>query len=917
MDSKDTVRLSEINSQPFISVLEYVKGQASGLYIQEKSGEPGAVKQVVFRGLGSPVFSQKDAIHVQPTVYVNGIPIARENNFTYGMQQYDFNRLGPATDNFAGIDLSTIESIEVVKDPLKLALLGPLAANGAIWIRTKPGKGGRREISFSAYTGVATAPSVTPVNAQYENLFRRQFYNRYATPADELSYPTYLNDSTNVNYYGPSNWNQLYYQNQPSYNANLGIRGGSDRANFSFYGGYTNNGAAADDTRFRRYHALFNVNMAPYKWLNMGTVINASRNTRDRNRSLRDRFAEVAYTPNLSVPMSPNRDVYQGYLENYNTVIDDNIVNAGQVLLTLDLYLSKKLMYNTSLSIDYSEGYRNTFFPQPLMEENNFISNYFGFNQRYLYSNKLFWEHEASPDVQLNFAAGSIYQEDLYRYNYARAYDGPNDFVRVNIFNDGNVFTNQWSNREDFRMHSVYFSAAMRYRDLLDVKTLLRYDGASTVQPDNRWLFTPSFAATYHLINGSGRSSQLFDQLDLGLSWARIGKPNFNSRYAIGPNYVSDLAWGSEAGLLSYNGFAVVSRPYSEGWVGYNMDWAYTDHAALDLDANLLHSRMNIRMSAYLKKDQNQVIPVPIPAEYGYSSRLLNGMSVQNRGLDMTVTGQLLQPSAAGLHWTSSVNLNWNRNKLTSLPNGLQELTVGQRKLEVGEAIDRFWLFQNQGIYTNIAEIPVLNGEPMTFDGIPFQPGDPVWVDRNNDFVIDQHDRVLQGNAMPKVVGAFQNNFSYRNFDLSLQFYFALGHQLLNQRAANKYDFINNEGANTLDGIREIFHWQQDIDILKYPIYNPWSAVVPYRVNQDLFLEDASFVKLRAASLAYDFAKRPAFQNRFKTMRKAIVYVSGNNLLTWTKFSGADPELTDFNGYYSGYGLPLAPIYTLGLKLEL
>ncbi|ULT28108.1 hypothetical protein KUH03_16800 [Sphingobacterium sp. E70] len=119
-----------------------------------------------------------------------------------------------------------------------LAKLGPLAANGAIWILTKPGKEGRREISFDAYVGLATKPTVTPVNAQYENLFRSTFYNKYGTPGDRLNYPGYLSDSTNVNYYGPANWNEEYYKVTPIYGGNLGIRGGGDRANFAFMGGY-------------------------------------------------------------------------------------------------------------------------------------------------------------------------------------------------------------------------------------------------------------------------------------------------------------------------------------------------------------------------------------------------------------------------------------------------------------------------------------------------------------------------------------------------------------------------------------------------------------------------------------------------------------------------------------------------------
>ena len=200
------------------------------------------------------------------------------------------------------------------------------------------------------------------------------------------------------------------------------------------------------------------------------------------------------------------------------------------------------------------------------------------------------------------------------------------------------------------------------------------------------------------------------------------------------------------------------------------------------------------------------------------------------------------------------------------------------------------------------------------FQGVEMNAGDAKWIDQNGDYDVNEDDKILAGNAMPKFVGGWSNQFRYKNFDLGFQWYFALGHKALNQRVSNRYDFINNESNNTINSVKEIFHWQQDFDITKYPIYNPWSSSVPYRVDQDLFLENASFLKLRSVSVGYEIA---GLKEKVKRLRKAYVYVTGTNLLTITKFTGADPELIDFNGYYSGYGLPLSPTFTLGFKLDL
>ncbi|MDH5828169.1 SusC/RagA family TonB-linked outer membrane protein [Sphingobacterium faecium] len=922
---KDSLNFKQVESLPLVSISEVLKGQISGLYVQESSGEPGSYKNMVIRGLGSPLLDTKDAINVQPAVYINGVPIARENNFTYSIQQYQFNRLGPATDNFAGIDIAMIESIQVIKDPVELSKLGPLAANGAIWILTKPGKEGAREISFDAYVGLATKPNVTPVNAQYENMFRSSFYNKYGTATDRLNYPGYLSDSTNVNYYGPANWNEEYYQTAPIYGGNLGIRGGGDRANFAFMGGYTKNASAADKTNFERYNALFNVNMAPFKWFNFGTTVNASRSLRDRNRSLRDRFGEASYVPDLSVPISPNKDMYGKYLDVYKQALDNNSVNMLNLLVNLDLYLLPNLKLNTNLGVDYSEGTRQAFFPGSLMETNNYMSSYFGFNERLTFNSSLDYNFSIQDQHKFNFVLGSNYTQDLYRYHYARAYDGPNDFIKVNVVDGdpnaagylrpvGGLYVNRWTNREDFRLHSLLLSGNYSWNNRLDVSAVLRYDGSSTMQPDARWLMTPAFSAKYNLINEDENATM--DNLSIKGSWARIGKPIFTSKYAVGPNYTADLNWGSEKSLVSYNGFAVASRPYSEGWVGYDIKWPYTDHADITLDGSFLDKKADFTVSLYQKKDINQLINMPIPAEYGYSGQIINGMTVQNRGVDLNLHGRILT-NPNGLQWDAALNLNYNQNKLTALPNGKQKLKVGNRLLKVGEAVDQFWLYENKGIYNTEDEIPVTNGNKLQFDGVDFAAGDPIWKDQNGDFKIDEKDRVLKGNAMPKLVGGFNNNFNYKGFELNMQWYFALGHKALNQRASTKYDFINTENTNSLDGIREVFHWQQDVDVTKYPIYNPWSPIVAYRIDQDLFLENASFLKLRALTVGYDLASLHATKEKMKTVRRAFVYVSGTNLLTITKFSGKDPELIDFNGYYTGYGLPMSPIVSLGIKLDL
>ncbi|MCH5597282.1 TonB-dependent receptor plug domain-containing protein [Niabella ginsengisoli] len=149
------VPLQYVQRQPFISVQQMLKGNAAGVYVQETSGEPGTEQNIFIRGISTPLLSKRELFDQQPTIYVNGIPLTQDNPFAYEIQKYDFNRIGPATNLLAAYNQDNIESIEVIKDPVTLASLGSMAANGAIWITTKNAKSGFREISINSYFGYA------------------------------------------------------------------------------------------------------------------------------------------------------------------------------------------------------------------------------------------------------------------------------------------------------------------------------------------------------------------------------------------------------------------------------------------------------------------------------------------------------------------------------------------------------------------------------------------------------------------------------------------------------------------------------------------------------------------------------------------------------------------------------------------
>lgn len=933
----DTMYRSDVNADrlsmyPNPSLQEALKGNVAGLYVQQPSGEPGSEMNMYIRGSAVPYVNHKDIFETQPLILVDGIPLIMVHPFAYDIRKYDFNRIGTATNLLNAINLNNVASIRVLKDASETAIYGPRAINGVIDIRTKTPETGKHVISFNTYFGVVQRPATATINADFENKFRRPFYDKYATPANEEKYPSFLRDSTNPAYYGPSNWTDVYYKNSTVHAVDASLAGGSKRANFRMGIGKMRNSSVVDGVNLDRYNAIFLINMMPLRWLQVSTMINATRLERNRNNNLRDRFAEVQYLPDLTNPLPPNKDFYNGYLTQLQKSYDKNKSNVINGYFQIKMNI-RKFDFSSRLAFDYNEDLRDVFYPSTILVGNNYVSNYFGFSQRVIFDNTLHFRQNWDNQHFLHLEGGQSFQSDANKYNYGYAYRGPNDLIKLNVLKSDPTKTDylepkgfsrfmiyKFLDKERHRLLSFHGKADYSYQHKLDFSVLLRADGSSNSQPDNWWFVSPTFSAGWNIKNSLLEDNNTFSALRLRASWGRLPRLNAYDRFAQGPQYTVDMGWSTEPAISSYNAMPGLSRPYNLGYIGYGLTWAYADQLNAGVEMALLKNRVQIGLDVYSKTDKNMLLAVPAYAEYGYSQQYLNGMTVRNTGVDATISASILNEKSA-LQWIPALNFNYNKNQLVALPEGRSELTIGNRHLQVGKSIDQYWLLQNEGIYNTDAEIPKNpnNGMPLSYKGLALKGGDPKWKDTNGDFVIDDKDKVMTGHTLPLMSGGFNNDFTYRNFTLSVNLYYALGRKILNQEMANRFDFINREATLDMNGVKEITFWAKNGDYSKYPVYNPWSDVVPYQLNQDLFLENGSFLKLRTLSIGYDFAGADSWKKSKtkKTFTRLYVYVTANNLFTITPYTGGDPELVDFNGYDTGYGFPIPKTYTVGVKLDL
>ena len=926
----DSINVKKAALYPFNSLQQALKASVSGVFVQEPNGEPGTSEQgMLIRGISRPFLTKSDVALAQPAIFINGIPLMQDNTFSDKIQKYDFSPLGSATNLLSTIDLDNVASIHVVKGLDAAAIYGPRAANGAILITTKNAHEGKREISFNSSYGFVAKDMITTTNGVDESNFRKIFYDKFATAQERANVPGFLSDVSNENYYGASNWTDLYYKRAPIYTINGSITGGTSRSNFRFYGANSSSTGNADDTKLDKYVASFFINMLPLKWLTVSSMVNATKLTRDRNRNLRDRFAEMQYVPDLSSPIAPNKMVYSNLLDQYeHRSFDNNSNNVIQGSFSLNAKV-KKFDLLSRISFDYNENMRDVFYNSQLLDGNNYVSNYFGYNQRLNVDNVLSYSYTLDRRNNFNFLVGHTFTNDISKYNYGQGYKGPSDYVRINsvVGNSESadylkslfLIVNRFTDKQKINLSSLYGKVEYNYHQEFFLNAVLRTDGASNMQPTNRWFFSPVISAQWNLERMIAKYHLPVSRLKVNASWGRLGTLYTSDRYAAGPQYTSDIGWSANPSMSSYNGFGTITRPYSSGWVGYDIPWAYVQETSIGLEVGMLKDRLQAKIDLYAKNNKRMLMDVPTNAEYGYANTTQPGMDVNNKGVELALQAAILAPKNGGITWNLNFNVAYNTNKLNALPGGLNEITVGNQKLVVGKPIDRFWVLQSTGVYQRDIDVPVnpTNYQILNYKGLPLLAGDPKWKDLNGDYIINENDKVELGNFIPRITGNVGTDLTYKGFTLDLNFAFVGKRNILNQAAANRLDFAARAGNNDINSINEITFWQKGLDMANYPVYNPWSAVQAYRTDQDIFIENGAYLKLRSISLGYDITKAGFFKKQKNNFRRLYLYVTALNVFTITPYTGGDPELVNYTGVDTGYGMSIPRTYSLGIKLDL
>lgn len=922
-----SVGADDIKKTVITSADQALQGRAAGVQVTQNSGSPGGGISVSIRGTNSLNGNE-------PLYVIDGVAV-------------DGKSSDGKTSALSTINPSDIVSMEVLKDASATAIYGSRASNGVVLITTRRGQAGKTRVTYEGYYALQQIPE------RLKTMNLRQYAQLYNERAEILGWgeraefadPSILGDGTD--------WQREIFNDAGMWNHQVTISGGSDATQFLISGGYTDQDGIAVGSGFERFTARINVDTHVTKWLQVGAQSSLSHTK--RNNTIDDNNVILTALRQLPEVPAKNPDGSWGYQENnqlgiyYTNPLADALTrenyNKGLQAL-INAYANITILPGLTARIEYGGSYdrANSYFFQPAMTLGQFkqtsqstrtssSSHYTSFKQYVTYM-KDFGKHS------LNVMAGHESQESGWENLSA----GRSGYLFNNIHSisvgDMKTATNN-SGNGSFAIESYYGRINYNFDNRYLLTATLRADGSSTFGNDNRWGWFPSAAFAWRLKNESFlKDVQWLADAKLRLGWGIVGNQNAGN-YAYGSTMAPwATAWGT--------GFSPANFANSK------LKWEETHSYNVGLDLTMFNNRLEFIFDAYLKNTDNLLMQAALPAYISgvIASPWVNTGEMRNKGFEFTLN--TVNISNRDFTWTSGLTFSLNRNKVMKL---YTESTGIQGKIgsdiftytTVGNPVAQFYGYKVIGMFEKESDFYMkdrngdfildANGNPR-FVAIPENKeiaegtgvwyGDYIFEDINSDGVIDEKDRTYIGNPEPKFTFGFNNSISWKGFDFNLFLTGSVGNDgynyLLQEQSdpANRWatlvsvcdyakvDLIDPDGKRTLSNMH---------------VTNPGAST--FRIDQassnqnsrtsNVYVEDASYLRIKNVSIGYTI---PASFTRKFSVESLRVYCNIQNLHTFTKYKGYDPEIGAYNQQvllrgvdYARY--PSQRMFTFGLNVSL
>ena len=922
---------SEVITKAIVTSLDQVlQGRAAGVQMTQNSGLPGGGSSIRIRGVSSLNSSN------EPIVVIDGVVIDAQT--------------GTSTDNaLSSINPNDIESMDILKDASATAIYGAQGANGVILITTKRGRAGQTNFNFDGQAGLQTMPKYLDVMnfqeyAEHYNTFAEL---RGATQRDEYADPSKLAEGTD--------WQRELFKPAAIQQYNLSVNGGTDVTQYAVSGGYLNQDGIAYGSSFERYNLRANLDVQPRKWVKIGasTAVSYSKQNINSLAGSDEGLIQLALKQSPAVSV---RSIDGGYGAPDEQFAQSNPIGLANLLenhnnkagarsnIYADFFIVDGLDFKTEFSNDLNFTNSYNFTPtyrfgqyyynseNSRQEQKNF-SLYWAWRNLLSY-NKTFGKHTVNAMIAQEMTSSH------WEYILAKRLAGPDNLHDINAGDQTTSTTNGSSG--DTRFLSFFGRAFYSYDDRYLLTLTLRRDGSSNFADGHQYGWFPSAALAWRISNEEFLKGTAVNDLKLRLGYGSVGNSN-----------VPAMAWQATLSTVTTNW----GNGYLTGRIpNENLSWETTHSFNAGIDFSILRSRINLSVDAYYKLTDNLLMEAVLPAYVGTSGQgsasapYGNMGSISNKGIEFSLN--TINIERKNFNWRTDLVFSLNRNRVEALntEGGVIDKTYQVSgtntvvtRTQVGSSIGDFYGYKVIGrindandLYDAEGNLKVAlpEGVPVGVDGV--WVGDWLFEDINNDGVINEKDRTNIGSPLPLFTGGLGNSFSWKNWDLNIYFTYSVGNKVLNwmRVTMDSPNVTHNKFARVSDyakiGLIDENGSSDDI----WNVYVTDANSTMPRMSgsdqndndriSDLYVEDASYLRLQNLSLSYNLPYKALDKMKISSFK---ITFNVQNLFTLTNYKGYDPEVGMTMDQYSTSGqdalmngidtgrYPSPRIYTLGLSI--
>lgn len=910
------VNMKDLGKAPVTSFAQALAGRMTGVMVGSIDGQPGSAMNIQIRGVGSLTQS------TSPLFVIDGFP----------MENFDPNTINPMD----------IESINVLKDASSTAVYGSRGANGVIVIQTKRGKSGKAVITFNSSFGMQTDLKRIEMMSPYEFLK----YQLEMNPTHPTT-TAYFSGGRTLDSYKDSagiSMQDLILKRGMMRSHNLSIRGGNDQTKYSISGSLLNQDGVVLNTGYNRYTGRFSLDHTVSNKIKLGVTANYTGSNQfgeTINAGTTSSTVPTSYIFSrmwMYRPISPSAN-----LDLINTLVDQDLfnINTSDVRINPYIEMQNQYQYDISRILDANAyasyeiipdlvfkstvGARNQTLRQDRFynsktaqggnnpvntngvngsTRNSFVNSFFNSNTLN-YSKTIHKKHKISAMglFEVNGVNTSINgYSGRYLPNEALKMDGIDEGISYNpIYSTTANTMVSYGGRIDYNYNSKYILTGT-----------FRADGSSKFTKANRWGYFPGAAFAWNI-----NKEKFYKSIEKLVSSARI-KASYGSN---GNNRVGDFdtynrLTQSIDGYSFFNGTPIGSV-YISSISNPDLKWEKVSNTNFALELGFLKDRLTLSVELYRKLTNNLLLNANLPPTTGYTTANKNIGSLKNEGIEFMLNS--INVNSKNFSWKSSFNISFNRNKILSLTSGQQSLATNVSYVsqynqplylaQIGKPAGMMIGYVWDGVYTYDDFTQPVPGVYVLKSNVPsngaarntIMPGDIKYKDLNGDGIVNNYDVTFIGRGQPIHIGGFNNNLSYKNFTLNVFFQWAYGNNIYN---ANRLLMEGNSNNFYL-----INQYKSYVD--RWSPENPTSKNYRARGNGPIgfhssrVVEDGSYLRLKTLSLGYDL---PAKLCRKMWMNNLNLSISAQNVFTWTKYTGLDPEVSTRNNVLSpGYDFSSYP----------